>query len=106
MVGDDLVLYLIIGGLRKNFFGQQIALAVIWTAINDFLAIGVADPSECREFILGGSIDVDQVSLLGFLFRARACLLGGSIFAAAGCCALRVTHVGDHGKGNQETKEA
>ena len=42
-MGDDLVLDAVIGGLRNNMTGHQVALGVVGTAVDDLLRIGLTD---------------------------------------------------------------
>ena len=87
-MGDDLVLDLIIGGLGNNLLGDKIALGVVRTAIDDLLAVSVADPGKGRQVLLAGGVDIDQIRLLGLLvrgIRSRGRLLGFCVRAAAGC---------------------
>ena len=65
MVSNDLVFDLVIGGLGNDLLGQEIALGVVRTAINDLLAVSVADSGKRGELFLAGGIDIDQVSFLG-----------------------------------------
>ena len=65
MVSNDLVFNLVIGGLGNDLLGQEIALGVVRTAINDLLAVGIADSRKRGELFLAGGINVDQVSFLG-----------------------------------------
>ena len=48
MVSNDLVFDLVIGGLGNDLLGQEIALGVVRAAIDDLLAVGVADSREAR----------------------------------------------------------
>ena len=59
MVGDDLVFDLVIGRLGNDLLGQEIALGGVWAAIDDLLAVGLADPGKRGELFLAGGIDVD-----------------------------------------------
>ena len=67
MVSNDLVFDLVIGGLGNDLLGHEIALGVVRAAINDLLAVCVANAGKRGEFFFAGGIDVNQVSFLGFL---------------------------------------
>src|SRR3954447_14699568 len=65
MMGDDFVFDLVIGGLGNDLLSHEIALGVVWAAINDLLAVRIADSGKRSEIFLAGSVDVNQVSFLG-----------------------------------------
>src|SRR6185312_6159599 len=79
MVRDDLVFDLIIGGLGNDLFGHEIALGVVWTAINDLLAVSVANSGKRCKLFLAGGIDIDQVGFLSFgcSFFGSSCVFAG-----------------------------
>src|ERR1051325_8963204 len=66
MVSDHLVFNLVIGGLRNDLLGYEIALGVVWTAIDYLLAVSIANSGKGGEVFLAGGIDIDQISFLGF----------------------------------------
>ena len=51
MVSDDLVLHLVIGGLGQDLAGHQIRFFVVRTAINNLLAVSVADSRESGQLV-------------------------------------------------------
>src|SRR5579871_178539 len=59
VMSDDFAAYLIIRSLGQYLLSQKVALAVVRTAINDLLAVSVANSWKRCELILGRRIDVN-----------------------------------------------
>src|SRR5256885_2332040 len=79
---------------RKS--SQRFPESAMRTAINDLLAVRIADSGKRCELFLAGGINIDEVSLLGFGCSAIGfrLLTGSCVFAGTGCCALRIAHIG------------
>jgi hypothetical protein len=73
LLGDDLVLDLVVGGLGDDLFVDEVGFLGVRTPVNDFLGILFADARERIELLFCGAIDVDE-----FLFGAR----GGGLFGS------------------------
>ncbi len=61
LLGDDLVLDLVVGGLRENLLLHQVGFLGIGTAVNNLLRINGADAGQGVELVLGGRVDIQQV---------------------------------------------
>jgi hypothetical protein len=62
MTCDDLVLDLVVRGLRKNASGDELVLRGIGAAVDDALGVGVADAGESLELVGGGGVNVERRS--------------------------------------------
>jgi len=76
MAGDDLVLDLVVRGLRKNTAGDELVLRGIGTAIDDALCVGVTDAVECLKLVRSGGVNVEG--------RGRSCSGRGRRFCGLG----------------------
>src|ERR1039457_4095226 len=76
LLGDDLVLDLVVSGLRKNFLRHQIRLLRIRPPVDDLLRIDCPNSWQRIKLILGRRIDIEQVRLGG---RGRRRGLGRSL---------------------------
>jgi hypothetical protein len=60
MAGDDLVLDLVVRGLRENAAGDELVLGGVGTTIDDALCVGVAYPVEGLKLVSCGGVDVER----------------------------------------------
>src|SRR5579875_1666173 len=65
LAGDDLVLDLVIRGLRDNSAGNKLVLCRVWPACNDARGISVANAVEGLELIGRCGVDVERRSRRG-----------------------------------------
>src|SRR5205814_10299445 len=76
LLRDDVVLDLVVGGLRDDLLLDQVVLPPVRTVVDDLLGIGLADPGEALQLVRGGAVDVERRLLLlgrrlGGLARGR-----------------------------------
>ena len=60
MAGDDLVLDLVVGGLRENAAGDELVLGGVGAAIDDALGIRIANAGEGLELVGGRRVDIER----------------------------------------------
>src|SRR6202795_447455 len=60
MAGDDLILDLVVRGLRENATGDELVLGGVGAAIDDALGVGVADAGKGLELVSRGSVDIER----------------------------------------------
>ena len=63
----NLVLDLLVGRSRKNLLLYQLVFPLVRTPLDDLLGVGIPDPWEGLELVGSGGVDVEEVSLPGFL---------------------------------------
>jgi hypothetical protein len=79
LLGDDLILDFVVGGLRNNFFVYQIEFGAIGTAIDNFLRVHIADA--------GSTLSWSLVAVL----RSSLSADSDAAAAVAGCAEAGVT---------------
>src|SRR5206468_10070477 len=77
LLRDDVVLDLVVGGLRDDLLLDQVVLPPVRTVVDYLLGIGLADPGEALQLVRGGAVDVERrLLLLGR--RLAGSLAGGA----------------------------
>src|SRR2546422_8662553 len=59
LVGDDVVLDLVVRGLRDDVLADQLVLPLVRTVLHDLLGVGLADPGQRLEVGLRGAVEVE-----------------------------------------------
>src|SRR5258705_10276870 len=62
VAGDDLVLNLVVRGLRENASGDELVLGGVGTAVDDALGVGVANAGEGLELVRCGGVNIERRS--------------------------------------------
>jgi hypothetical protein len=63
LLGDDLSLDLVVGGLRDDLLPDELVLPPVRTVLDDLLRRGVTDPRQGLEILRGGAVDVQRALL-------------------------------------------
>src|SRR6059036_845919 len=64
LLGDDLILDLVVGGLRHDLLLGQLVLARVRAAVGDRLRVLVADGGQRLELVRRRTVDVERLLLL------------------------------------------
>src|SRR6185503_3485248 len=65
LLRNDVVLDLVVGGLRHDLLRDQLVLPLVWPVVDDLLRVGIPDAGHRLQLVRRGRIDVDGLVLLG-----------------------------------------
>src|SRR5262252_3118064 len=79
LLGDDVILDLVVGGLGQDLLLHQLVLPLVGAVLDDLLGVGVSDTRDALELSLAGRVQVQRLvahRVLGGRLRRRRGRLG------------------------------